>query len=321
MCLEAGVKLLYHTTLIGCERRDERITGVYAANSENIISVKAEMFIDATGTAALAHKAGARVVRGNDDGIVQTASTFFIVSGVDKKALDDYMSTHTEMRERFFMDVIERGQADGSFPCGTQKLRIFENPDGTWTVNMAQIDEQLDELDCEAVTNAEIGQRKQIVKIVEFLRKNICGLENIQLVTTASDIGIRESRRMVGKSVFCLEDIKSLRKFPDRIAVCANSIDIHQKNGVSYTAHNNGNYYIPLSCLISADIDNLLTAGKSLSADRYAFAAVRVIPPCIAMGEAAGITAALAARSGKAAGEVPHEEVQKILLENGAYLV
>lgn len=320
MCLEAGVRLLYHTTVIGCEKTGNVLTHVYAAAPDQILSVSANMFIDTTGSATLAEKAGAQTMRGNGDGILQTASTFFIISGVDKKVLDAHMNANPQMRDRFFMDAIEAGQQDGSFPCGTQKLRIFERPDGTWTVNMAQVDEQLNELDCETVTQAEIAQRVQIMQIIAFLRRHIPGLEHIQLVATASDIGVRESRRMVGRTVFSLEDVQSARKFEDRIAVCANSIDIHQKKGVSYTAHNTENYTIPLSCLISNSIDNLLTAGKSLSADRYAFAAVRVMPPCMAMGEAAGITAALAASQGIRAAEVSYKEVQQHLLQNGAVL-
>ena len=320
MCLEAGVKLRYHTTVIGCDTKDKKITTVYATDNDSIIGINAKMFVDTTGSATLAQKAGAETARGNDDGILQTASTFFIISGVDKEKLDAYMSENTEMRPRFFMDEIEAGKKDGSFPCGTNKLRIFENPDGTWVVNMAQIDEQLNELDIDAVTLAEVEQRQQIVKIVEFLRNHIPGLEKVQLVATAAEIGIRESRRIVGKTVFCLEDIQTCRKFEDRIAVCANSIDIHQKNGVSYTAHNSENYYIPLSCLISDSMDNLLSAGKTLSADRFAFAAVRVMPPCIAMGEAVGITSAMAALRGVNAGDVPYTDVREVLLKNGAYL-
>ncbi len=320
MCIESGVKLLYHTTLIGCEMSDNRISCVYVADSNHIIAIHAKMFIDTTGTAALAEKAGAETMRGNEDGILQTASTFFTISGVNKMVLDAYMDDHSDMRSRFFMDQIEQGRADGRFPCGTNKLRIFENPDGTWVVNMAQVDEQLNELDCEAVTNAEIQQRQQIQKLMDFLRQEIPGLENVQLVATASDIGIRESRRIIGKTVFCLDDIQNARKFDDRIAVCANSVDIHQKNGVAYTAHTRDNYYIPLSCLISNSIDNLLTAGKSLSADKYAFAAVRVMPTCIAMGQAVGIAAAIAAEQEISAGEVPYRQVQVRLLRGGAYL-
>lgn len=320
MCLECGVKLLYHTQVIGCNTEDHNIKEIYSADQERICSIRAKMFIDTTGCAALAHKAGARTMRGNEDGIVQTASTFFLISDVDKQTLDAYMSTHTDMRSRFFMDIIEEGQKDGSFPCGTQKLRIFEKPDGTWIVNMAQVDEQLNELDSEAVTHAEIEQRNQIRQILAFLKTHIPGLENAKLLASASDIGVRESRRMVGKTVFGLEDIQTSRKFEDRIAVCANSIDIHVKKGVSYTAHNAENYYIPLSCLISENIDNLMTAGKSLSADRYAFAAVRVMPPCIAMGQAAGTTAAIAAARGISAAEVPYADVREILLRDGAVL-
>ncbi|MBE7053484.1 MAG: FAD-dependent oxidoreductase [Ruminococcaceae bacterium] len=320
MCLEAGVEILYHTNLLGCDREEKNITKVYAADSNDIISISAKMFIDTTGTAALAYKAGAQIMRGNDDGMLQTSSMFFVISGVNKQVLDEYMNKNEEMRARYFMDAIEQGKKDGTFPCGTRKLRIFENPNGTFTVNMAQIDEQINELDNEEITKGEISQRLQIQKIVEFMRKNIPGLENAELFATASDLGIRESRRIVGKTLFCLDDIQQAKKFDDRIAVCANSIDMHQKDRVSYTAHTGKNYYIPLSCLISNSVDNLLTAGKSLSADKYAFAAVRVMPPCIAMGEAAGITAALAAQKSVAAGDVPHEEVQKILIDNGAFL-
>ena len=320
MCLKAGVTLLYHTTMLDCATNEGNITEVYAANYNELVSIQAKMFIDTTGFLTLAHKAGAETVRGNEDGLMQTNTMFFTIAGVDKERLDAYMNEHEEMRARFFMDEIEQGQKDGTFPCGTQKLRIFENPNGTWTVNMAQIDETLNELDGVEVADGEVSQRLQIQRIVAFLKENIVGLENIVLIATGTDLGIRESRRLVGKTVFTLEDIQTCKKFDDRIAVCANSVDMHQKSRVNYIAHTGGNYYIPLSCLISKNVDNLLTAGKTLSADQYAFAAVRVMPPCIAMGEAAGVTAALAAREGITAGEVAHEKVQEILLANGAYL-
>ena len=320
ICIENGVKLLYNTVIMSCEVDNQRIKCVYCTDGENTVKILAKMFIDTTGSALLAHLSGAGTMRGNDDGILQTASMFFIISGVNKEALDKHMAENTQMNKRLFMDIIEKGQQTGEFPCGTMKIRIFENPDGTWTVNMAQIDGQLNELDTECVTEAQIHQREQILKIVDFLKKHIPALKDIKLVSTASDIGIRESRRMVGKTVFCLEHILKSVKFDDRIAVCANSIDIHCSKGVNYTPHDGSNYYIPLSCLISCDVKNLLTAGKSLSADKYAFAAVRVMPPCFAMGEAAGICASLAAKEDVDAENVPYKKVQSELLKRGAYL-
>jgi len=318
MCLESGVKLLYHTTVIGCEKGQNKITKVYLADNNDILSISAKVFIDTTGSAVLAHKSGANVMR--DEKERQTASLFFTISGVDKKALDKYMGRTTDLRARFFVDVIEKGQKDGSFPCGTKKLRIFEMMNGTWIVNMAQHDQMFNELDGEEITSAEINQRKQIDKIVNFLQKNIVGLENIRLEATASDLGIRESRRIVGKTILTLEDIKSAKKFDDRICALANSIDLHQSIGNTYIEHSGENYYIPLSCLISNNIENLLTAGKSISADKYAFAAVRVVPPCIAMGQAAGTAAALAVRDGVDVGELDVKKLQNKLEQDRVLL-
>lgn len=320
LCIEAGVKLIYHALMTGCGTDRRRLTQVYIATSRGIESIRAAQFIDATGSASLAAKAGAGVFRGDEKGFLQTASMFFKIDGVDREALDKHMRTHTDMRERFYMDEIGQARLRGEFPCGTQKLRIFENPDGLWTVNMAQEDNMLDELDPEAVTTAEISQRRQITEIIRFLKNTIPALRNIRLIETASDIGVRESRRMLGRHMFCLEDIQKHTKFADRIAVCANSVDIHLPEGVSYTAHDGENYYIPLSCLLSRDIDNLLAAGKCLSADKYAHAAVRVMPPCMAMGEAAGITAALASRMGCRHFEVDPSEVQRIIVALGGYI-
>lgn len=317
LCLDSGVKLLYHAQMIGCETDGRRLKCVYIATSRGIERINANVFIDATGSASLAAMAGAETFRADE---AQTASTFFRIEGVDKELLDEHMRTHSEMRGRYYMDEIVESRRRGEFPCGTRKLRIFEEPNGFWSVNMAQEDEPVNELDPEAVTAAEISQRGQIPKIISFLRKTVPALRDIKLVDSASDIGIRESRRIAGRHLFCLDDIRSHTRFPDRIAVCANSIDIHKRDHVDYTPHGGENYYVPLACLLSKDIDNLLAAGKCVSTDRYAHAAIRVMPPCMAVGEAAGVCAALAAKYNISHFEVPAESVQSIIVKNGGYI-
>jgi len=320
-CREAGVRILYHTTLVACDTKGDRITTAYLANSEGIDAVTAKMFIDATGSAALAAKAGAQTFRGDENGFLQTPSLFFIVDGVHTDELNAYMAEHPEMRERFYMDVFEKGMQDGSFPCGTQKLRIYERPDGSWLVNMAQTDNGVNELDAEALTEAEIDQRAQTVKIFEFLKRNIPPLRDIRYIQSGTDLGVRESRRMMGRVLLTGKDVANSRYAEEQIAVCANSIDIHQSVGVQYVAYKaEKNYYIPLSALISKDITNLLAAGKCLSADKYAHAAIRVMPPCFAMGEAAGIAAALAVKANCAVAEVPVTAVQSRIRAHGGYL-
>ena len=317
LCVEAGVRLLFHTTLLACECEGDTITDAYVATAEGVDHITAKVFIDTTGSASLAAKAGAETFRD----VAQVNSTFFTITGVDKEALDAYMTEHTEMRARYFMDEIESAKARGEFRSGTQKLRIFEEPDGVWSVNMAQLNETVNELDAEALTNAEISQRAQIAQIVRFLREHVVGLQNIRLCQTASELGVRESRRMMGKTLLRGEDIAESRFADEQIAVCANSVDIHRESWGEYQTYSSErNYYIPLSCLVSRDRRNLLAAGKCLSADTYAFSAVRVMPPCFAMGEAVGILAALSVQRNCAPWEISVSDVQQKILENGGYL-
>ncbi len=320
-CREAGVRILYHTTLVGCEVKERCIKTAYIATGEGIESVAAKVFIDASGSASLAAKAGAETFRGDENGFLQTASLFFVIDGVHTDELNAYMAAHPDMRGRFYMDIFDGGIKDGSFPCGTQKLRIYERPDGSWLVNMAQTDKGVSELDTAALSDAEIDQRVQTLKIFEFLKANIPPLRDIRYIQSATDLGVRESRRMAGRVLLTGEDVANSRYAEEQIAVCANSIDIHQAVGVQYVEYKaKKNYYIPLSALISKDVDNLLAAGKCLSADKYAHAAIRVMPPCFAMGEAAGITAALAVKTDTAVRHVCVKDVQSVIRAHGGYL-
>ena len=319
LCDEAGVRLMYHSRVIGCDCEDGEIKCAYVATPSGLEAIYAKAFIDTTGNASLAVAAGAETVFGDENGLVQTATTFFEITGVNKAPLDVHMANNYEMRARFFMDEIEKARAEGKFPCGTPKLRIYEGPNGIWKVNMAQQDDCFDATDTEALTRAEIAQRKQVPVLFEFLKNNILGLENIELLGSACEIGVRESRRIVGKTVFTGDDAEHSRYADEQIAVCSNSIDIHLKTEVKYVVCEN-NYYIPMSCLVSKNIKNLLAAGKCMSADKYAFAAVRVMPPCFAMGEAVGIAAAIAAEKNINTCDVNVKEVQKVILKNGGYL-
>ena len=159
VCREAGVTVLLHSTLVGTETEGDSITCAYFANIEGIDRVDAKVFIDTTGNASLTARAGAGVFRGDEDGFVQTSSMFFQIADVDKEKLDAYMAEHADMRGRFFMDEIKAAYDRGEFPCGTQKLRIYEGMNGIWTVNMAQEDDEVNDLDVEALSRAEMDQR------------------------------------------------------------------------------------------------------------------------------------------------------------------
>ncbi|MBR7116711.1 MAG: FAD-dependent oxidoreductase [Clostridia bacterium] len=321
MCLEAGVKLLYHATLVKADASDGRVRSAYLALKDGIYKIDADVFIDTTGDGALSYLAGAQTMYGDEDGTIQNPTLFCTISGVDKPMLDEYVRNSKNPRERFYMDLIEEGRERGEFPCGTYKLRFFEGLNGYWNVNMAQVDENIDVLDGEVITEAEISQRAQLVEIIKFLRKYIPSLRDIKMVSSAAALGIRESRRVVGNYILTVDDVSNSTDFPDKVVSCANSIDVHCKDRVNYqTRKSEKSYYIPLSCLIVKGFSNLLVAGRCLSADRFALAAVRVMPPCFAMGEAVGVTSALALGVGGDVNRVNVKDVQKILLENNGCL-
>lgn len=320
-CEEAGVKILYHARIIACDTQDSAIDCAYLSTVAGIEAVKAKLFIDTTGNATLAASAGARVFRDDTKDLFQTATMFFHIRGVDKEMLDKHMEKYTEQNERFFMDIFNKGIKTGEFPCNTRKLRIYESVNGIWTVNMAQEDSRIDDLDTEELTAAIISQRKQIPKIFKFLKENIPALKNIEMVTSANALGIRESRRIVGKTVITGDDVINSRYYDDRIAVIANGFDFHLQSGADYIpGAGKMNYYIPFGALVSENITNLFAAGKCVSADRNAFSAIRVMPPCFAMGEAVGIAAAIAAQNGCGADKVDVKLVQTEIIRRGGYL-
>ncbi len=321
MCQDAGVKLLYHMLLVACEKNDNKITKAYFATNNGIYEISAKVFIDTTGDAYLCDKAGFKSEIGACDGEKQPASMFFTIKGVDEEMLDNHMNTTSEMRARFFMDEIETAQKTGEYPCGTQKLRIFKSPSDKWYVNMVQEDEDVDQFNAEAVTNAEIAQRKQIMAMIEFLRNNIPACKNVELVETAAEIGIREGRRVLGEYTLKKDDILNGKIFEDTICYCANSIDIHKKSSIQYVPTKEDIIYtIPYRSLVVKESDNVLVAGRCLSAEREAMAAVRVMSPCFAMGEAAGVAASIAVRNNIPARDVDYKAIKEILLSNGAYL-
>ena len=226
------------------------------------------------------------------------------------------------MPDRFYMNEIEEGFKKGTFPCGTKKLRIFECPNDIWHVNMAQVDGQFNSLEPFEITNAEVSQRSQIQEIIKFLKETVPALKNISLVETAANIGVREGVRLVGEYVLTKDDIAGGRIFDDAVVICSNSIDMHGKSGVAYSTVGNGaNYSIPLRCLLAREYDNLMAAGRCVSADRAALAAIRVMPPCFAMGEAAGTAASISVKEGESVKKISVEGLRKKLAENGAYIM
>ena len=323
MCRTSGVELLYHAMFIAAAKEGNRVTGAYFATKAGIWKVEAKIVVDATGDGDVSAAAGVPTVFGDGAGDVQASSLFFRIRGVDKAKMDAHDAECLKRGDRkaeFYVNEILAARKAGEFPIWRQKVEVYEGLDGTWIVNMGQSD-GVDGRDPRKVTAAEIGGREQAEIIVRFLRKYVKGCENCELVRTAAELGVRESRRIVGEYTLTLADVQKSVRFPDSVFCCANHIDIHRKGRVEYVTRDTDDpYYFPYRSLVPQGVDGLLVAGRCAAAERPVMAAIRVMPPCFAMGQAAGTAAALAVKEGREPRELDGAALSKVLVKDGVYL-
>src|SRR5690606_24755147 len=170
-------------------------------------------------------------------------------------------------------------------------------------------------------TFGEIEGRKQVEEIQRYLTAFVPGFEEARFTKMAPFLGVRETRRIVGNYVLTAEDLLSQRRFEDAIAVASYPLDIHHPEGGDCTLTWCGDSYdIPYRSLVPQKVKNLLVAGRSISTTHEAMSAIRVMAPCMAMGEAAGRAAKLAVKHQVTPGDINVEELRAELLKHGAYL-
>ena len=173
------------------------------------------------------------------------------------------------------------------------------------------------------VTEAEVLARQQVYEIYEFMKKHADGLENSFLMMTAAEIGVRESRMIVGDYVLTEQDCRNCVKFEDAIAACNYDIDIHnpEGTGTSHYYFPAGEYYtIPYRSLIPKGVSNMLVAGRCISSDHGAQASYRIMPVVCCIGEAAGSAVGLAVKQNCTVREVDVKKLQNELKSNRAYI-
>ena len=333
-CEEAGVRVLYHLLLCGCDCAPAKdgsshIRSAYFMTKNGVYQIDAKTFIDATGDADLAYYAGAPLLYGDAEGRTQVASVFFMVDGVDRDKVTAFEAQYpeaTDQRHRYLEDIVEEHRRAGTFPCGRSRVSAFEAMNGMWRINMTQYDGKANLVDPEDVTRAEMECRRQIRPLIGFLKEHVPGFEHIRLLQSANSLGIRESRRIVGDYTLSMDDMADGRHFDDAICTVGSAVDFHSSSKAdgsydgSYGLCGTKAAQIPYRCLLPQKVENLLAAGRCLSADQLAHSAVRVMPPCFAMGQAAGTAAALAVKNGRSLRNIDIPELQKQLTEDGVVL-
>jgi hypothetical protein len=195
-------------------------------------------------------------------------------------------------------------------------------PDATeLTLNATHV-AGLSALDAESLTQAERMAHRQARAVWEFYREHVPGCEGCVLAETAPHIGIRESRRILGDYVLTREDVLYGKKFEDSIGCSTGWVDIHNPSGEGVLhefVRADDWYEIPYRSLTARGFDNLLVAGRSISATHEAISAVRVIPTCVVTGQGAGVAAALVARKRVPVRQVPLSALQAELRSQNVF--
>ena len=316
MVEKEGIDLIFHAYIFAAKRQDSKVCSISLATRSGVLDLEADYFIDATGDAQLAYLADCPTVLGREpDHLCQPMTLCFRLGNVD-------VGAHLASRPRLKAAHAE-ALAAGELINPRENILVFRTPiPNVLHFNTTRV-VKLDPTSPEEITKAEIIARKQVYEIYEFMKKHSDGLENSFLMMTAAEIGVRESRMIVGDHVLTEQDCVNLTKFEDSIAACKYSIDIHNPEGTGTYIFKfpQGEYYtIPYRSLIPKDADNLLVAGRCISTDHVAQSSYRIMPTVCCLGEAAGVAAALAKRDGVGVREINVTELQTTLKNSGAFI-
>lgn len=333
MLTEAGVKILYHTSFVEPIVEDGFMQGIIISSKNGMETIKAKVVIDCSGDADVAYRAGVPCVIGNGDkGKMQPATMFFRVGNVDTDRLDADIQANKDridlyidgVRHGAFHWKIQEARENGDFSINRLTVGIYRGvKKDEWSVNISRIGD-VNGVDAESLSKAEVLGRQQVEEIFRFLKKYIPGCENAVLLTSGSTIGIRETRHIEGEAVFTADDVLHGNVPEDAILLCSNSIDVHGAAGTAGTKYltvEDGEWYgVSYRCLVPLKVEQLLVAGRSISATSDGAGAVRVMPPCMEMGHAAGVAAAMAVKEGCLVRQVDTGALRAQMVKEGSFL-
>lgn len=322
---EAGVQFLFHafaSDVVG----QERVEGVVFETKSGPLVIRANTVIDCTGDGDIAARAGADFEVGRDeDGLVQPMTLMFRIVDFEAAEFQNFVRSHPDQWRSVhgLWDLIREATAAGELNLSREDILFFGTPHGREVaVNSTRVTRVLG-TDVWDLSYAEWESRRQMRQIAEFLRKRVPGFEQSYVAQSGVQVGVRETRRIVGDYRLTASDLLSVRKFDDVIARGSYPLDIHNPRGQGTTFKRlppGEAYDIPMRALLPRNIDNVIVAGRCISGTHEAHSSYRVMPISMATGQAAGVAAALSAGRRRAPRDIPVGDVQRELTRQGANL-
>lgn len=325
---DKGIYLYLNSSVCDVLREDNTIKSVIISTQNGLKNVTGKMFIDATGDGVLSYLSEEKIEYGRDDGLVQPISIMFTISGVDEKQtlLCYAEDCTTQLKKGEYLQMCKNACKSGELPPTVDIVRLY--PGGSKTervVNATQVN-KYNPLNPEDYSKAQIQLRGQIYQVMEFLRNNVEGFENIKIKDSSDIVGVRESRRVMGEYVITAEDLIVGKVFDDVIVHKASfPIDIHNPNGAGQAESDNipvktKSYDIPYRCIVPVENNNLYIAGRCISGTHRAHASYRVMNIAMNIGEAAGIAASLCIKENVNNKTLDFKKIQDVLINKGIEL-
>ena len=295
MVAQSGADILFFSRVAAVEMAsDDKVDAVIVANKDGLTAYRPKILIDATGDGDICAWAGAEYLKGDSDGVLQKSTLCFSVANIDTKAYREGPELHSGHNPD---SASARASRTGRFPLlDTHCCHNLVGP-GVVQFNANHI-EIKDTTDPRQLSDAmRLGRQvaDQHLEMLKEFRPDV--FRDAFIVKTAIIPGIRDSRRIVGDYLFTGDDWRARRTFDDEIGRNCYFIDIH-KSGVPEVHYGRGESHgIPYRVLTPKGLRNVLVAGRCISTDEEAYGSLRVMPPCLVTGEAAGVAARLASLS------------------------
>ena len=317
----SGARILFHALAVGAVMRSRaEIDAVLIESKSGRQAVRGRFFIDASGDGDLAAWAGVPWEKAPPIDGMMYPSLMFRINGVD---VDRAGPAPWRTVERL-MDEAERAGTH-TFPRKKPIVRPQRNP-LEWRANLTQLRTAdggaIDGTDVDQLTLGELAGRQQALDAFTFIRDRTPGFEDSYIVDIAPQIGIRETRRIIGAYQLTEDDVLGCADFDDTIGVNGWPVEAHVAGTVEFRWQRDERGYnqLPFRIIVPPATANLYVAGRCASMTHGAQSAARVTGPCFVMGEAAGLAAGMALSAGVAGGEVDVPELQRRLEDQGAFL-
>lgn len=310
---KAKVEVLFDTKIIGVNIINKEINGVTLSSNMLSVYIGAKYIVDATGNCEVATLAGCEFLQKENE--IQPVSLRFEMSGIDLEVFSKWLVDYDKDRNVTTSEIVsgqihlstaytwDKGKKWALAPLFEDAVakKVLKNEDRSYfqlftipnmpnsvAFNCPRVffAKEISPLNNVQISKALIKARESIVRLANFCKIYFPGFEKSYVSNIADALGVRVSRRIKGKYIYTVNDLKSGKKFKNPVLISNYPIDVHSsKKGKSVLEHTVKEYQLPIESLMSVNFENLFVAGRCLSADFYAQAALRIQPSCFSMGE------------------------------------